>query len=250
MQSVMQFMGQLSEDMHMSSLNPGLQARDVMRLRRGELTSELGGLLLMFKSFPIAYFQNHIMQRSAYNGDGVANRAAYLAPLITASTVMGGVALMLNDLASGRDPREIYNEDKPIASLSKFGYQSMMKGGALGPLADLANIWEAADRDPGQAMTGPGVAYATNVFQFANAAMTGEKNRAMNEMMQIGRTSMPFHNLWWSKGIVNNLLLNDLHEFAAPGYKRRIKAAAQANYGAGMWMEEGRAPDLSNVVAD
>jgi len=187
------------------------------------------------------------MQRSAFNGNGIANRAAYLAPLVAFSSITGGVALILNDLASGRDPRTIYDENNG-ARLAKFGFQAMVKGGGMGILGDLLNVYESADRDPATNMAGPGLGYAINALQLSQAAGQGDWNRAGNELMQVGKGTMPFNNLWWSKGAVNGLIMNDLHEFVAPGYKRRLKAAAETNYGAGLYIEEGRAPDFGNVT--
>lgn len=257
-QAITQLLGMTIEESHMASLQPSQLASRVGGRHLGD--SELARVLFQFKQFPIAYFVQHIMQRSAMNGEGLSSRVAYTVPLVTASTVMGGLALMLGDIAAGRDPREIYDEEDWKSS-GKFAIQSLTKGGGLGILGDLLNPETVLTTDPASQQLGPGAGYLLNVGQLVHKGIgwgladEGESEAAQRkfgtEAAQLIRSSIPGQNIWWARGVLHNYVLNDLHEFMAPGYKDRVRGAAEKNYGAGYWIggEEGvRPPDFGNIM--
>jgi hypothetical protein len=257
-QAITQLLGMTIEESHMASLQPSQLASRVGSRHLGD--SELARVLFQFKQFPIAYFVQHIMQRSAMNGEGMSSRMAYTVPLVTASTVMGGLALMLADLAAGRDPREIYDEDDWKSS-GKFAIQAMTKGGGLGILGDLLNPETVLTTDPAAQQLGPGAGYLLNVGQLVHKgigwglAEEGDTEAAKakfgGEAAQLIKSSIPGQNIWWARAALHNYVLNDLHEFMAPGYKDRVRGAAEKNYGAGFWIggEEGtRPPDFGNII--
>jgi hypothetical protein len=171
-QAITQLLGMTIEESHMASLQPSQLASRVGGRHLGD--SELARVLFQFKQFPIAYFVQHIMQRSAMNGEGMSSRMGYVVPLVTASTVMGGLALMMADLAAGRDPREIYDEEDWKSS-GKFAIQAMTKGGGLGILGDLLNPETVLTTDPAAQQLGPGAGYLLNVGQLVHKGIA-EKN--------------------------------------------------------------------------
>jgi hypothetical protein len=257
--AITQLLGMTIEESHMASLQPSQLASRVGGRHLGD--SELARVLFQFKQFPIAYFVQHIMQRSAMNGEGLSSRVAYTVPLVTASTVMGGLALMLGDIAAGRDPREVYDEEDWKSS-GKFAVQAMTKGGGLGILGDLLNPETVLTTDPASQQLGPGAGYLLNVGQLVHKGIAwglaeeGDREAAQRkvgaEAAQLIRSSIPGQNIWWARGVLNNYVLNDLNEFMAPGYKDRVRGAAEKNYGAGFWIggEEGtRPPDFGNIIA-
>lgn len=255
-EAIQQLLGMTIEETHMASLQPSILATQPLKNQ-----GELGKLFFQFKQFPLAYFTQHVMQRSAMGGQGIGNRAKYLIPLIGISSILGGMALLIGDIASGRDPREAYNEDDP-RTLIKFGMAAFFKGGGLGILADLMNPENALTTDPVARQVGPGVGYGVNVLQLGHkslsaifAADEAERGKALEgaggEVAQIVKSSIPGQNIWYTRAVLHNLILNDMHELMSPGYKDRLKGATERNFGSGYWIggDEGvRAPNLSNIM--
>jgi hypothetical protein len=202
------------------------------------------------------------MERSAMNGKGVSSRLAYILPLIKASTYTGAMALWLNDISAGRDPREAFNEDDH-AKTSKFVVQAFLKGGGGGVLADFVSI--LGTRSPVESMTGPGMNYmlqgigtglsAVNTAIEAAAVPFGGGEDIDAALEQLGKNtlemtkkSIPMQNLWWAKGVLHNYMLRDVYELMSPGYTDRIHNSAEKNYSAGYWTDDPRMPNISNII--
>jgi hypothetical protein len=253
--AAMQLLSMTLEETYMASVQPSAATQEIWKVQRGKFFSELGGLFAQFKSFPMAMLVQHVIQRGGMNGNGFASRAAYTIPLITMGTLTGAMALWLNDIASGRDPRSAYEEDDP-KKLAKFAMQSFAKGGGAGIFGDLLNVdWS---RDPLKALSGPGVSWAVQASGVAARSVntllaTGTENyeseakKLGQDMTQLTRSSIPLGNLWWAKAALHNYALKDVYELMNPGYHDRVRGAAEKNYSAGYWTDEPRFPQLSNI---
>lgn len=254
-----QLIGIALDESHMASTQPSFRSTHALDQYVGD--SSILKLMTQFKSFPIAFFMQHIMERGLGGGHGVGNKWAYTASLVTASTVMGGVALLLSDLAAGRDPREVVDEEgKPNA---KFMAQAFFKGGGLGIVGDLFNTENWEGQDPIGSQMGPGVGYIVDLAQLglaagqyaaAEAGSSDEekaRKRMGSEGTRVLRSSIPGQNIWWARGVFNNLLLKDVNEFMSPGYSERAQQRAEKNYSSQYFIggDEGvRAPNLSNIM--
>lgn len=263
--TMLKYLAMVLEESHMASLQPSDISSAFLKGsgKRGELPSEIMGLLTQFKSFPVAMMFQHVIDRGLMGGKGIANKNTYLASLALFSTITGGMALLLGDIAAGRDPRTIFDENDPM-KLAKFGGQAMLKGGAFGAIADILNPQAYEGREPGISLFGPAVGFAVNAGQaaFAGGKMAvayisddgeefSKQSRTLAaEGMQLAKSSIPFQNLWWIRAAFHNYFLNEIHEFMAPGYKDRLKGALEKNYGAEQWASPDglRAPDFGNIV--
>jgi len=257
--AVYHLIGIALDESHMASVQPSFRAQHALDSVIGD--SSILKLMTQFKSFPIAYFLQHVYERGLNGGHGVGNKWIYNASLMTASTVLGGVALMLGDIAAGRDPRETIDEEGNVNK--KVMAQAFFKGGGLGIVGDLLNsdTWEG--QDPLASQMGPGVGYAVNVAQLLHktghylASESGSSDaekarRAMGaEAATVLRSSIPGQNLWWSRAVFHNILLRDVNEFLSPGYQDRMRGLAEKNNKAGYWIggDEGlRAPNMGNII--
>jgi hypothetical protein len=263
-ESILQLMAMTIEETHMASLQPSQVAGMALKGgKRGELLSELAGVAFQFKAFPIGMLINHVMDRGLRGGEGIANRNSYLVSLAILSSLTGGMALLLGDIAAGRDPRTVYDENDP-SKIAKFGMQAMVKGGGIGILGDLLNPEVYEGRDPAASLMGPGIGYGINAMQAVSAgakmgfaSVSGDEAEFQKqsrtlaaETSQLAKSSIPFQNLWWSRAAVHNYMLNELHELVSPGYKDRLRGAYEKNYGAGQWLspDSQRAPNFGNIV--
>lgn len=250
------------EQSHQAVLQPSALSMATLKgsAARGDVISEIAQMVLQFKSFPISFQRQALFERARFNAG--TNPMVFRAKLIGVTTILGGMALLLNDMASGKDPRQIYDEDDPMKSVD-FGVKAMLKGGGLGFFGDIMESITKAAEDPFRStnLSGPVAgeflgAVAPSVYHGVKALATGdekekEKFTKYAYKSMIGAT--PGQNLWFLKGFLHNVILNDLQEMANPGYNERTKKRIREDYGQEYWMgrgEELRAPDLGNIIGE
>lgn len=253
----------LVEETHMAVLQPSeLQS---FNLRRGHIPSEMMSLVAQFKTFPWAIFRQHFLDRANMEAAGF-NPWVYRARLLATTSILGGVALLLNDLATGRDPREIFpDESDPDRKkkLATFGAQAVLKGGGLGYFADIAEAMYGVGESPYKiaGLLGPaggyvGTSVAPMAYHGIQAMASGDKKET-EKFTRYAYDSIkgitPGQNLWYVKGVLHNVLLHDLHEMAAPGYAKRARDSAKKNFESEYWLGMGRdtrQPNFANIAAD
>lgn len=81
----------------------------------------------MFKSFVGAFVVNQ--SRIFTMKQGAAAKAAYVGDLLLSTTMVGALAIQINEMLMGRDPRPM-NDDM-------FWLNALIKGGGLGPVGDI-----------------------------------------------------------------------------------------------------------------
>lgn len=244
------------EEAETAVMQPSLHSQAIAPLHKGEILSELGGSVFQFKSFAIGFMNQHMYQRAEMMG-GTVNQYAYRLNLLAMTTVLGGVGLLLGDIAQGKDPRKIFdsNSDDPLKPTAKFAMQAMLKGGGLSVYGDLLNLFtEEGQRDPIEHMTGPmfgQIAKTLKTGQEIRKASIGENSNVAKASLALAREFVPMNNLIWTRAVWNNYLMAELNEMASPGYMGRIKGLAEKNYGSDYYAGMGnglRAPNFGNMV--
>lgn len=248
------------EQSHQAVLQPGELSQATLKGsgNRGELQSEMSSLIFQFKSFPISIWRQAFVERARFGPD--SNPLLFRAKLLAWTSALGGLSLMLNDMALGKDPRQVYDEDDPNVAL-QFGFKAMMKGGGLGFFGDLFDSVVSASADPWKStgIMGPAAgqflgSMSPAMYHGVSALVSGdekEKERFSKYAYKSAVGLVPGQNLWFLKGFLHNVLLDDLQEMANPGYKKRLKARAREDYNQEYWLgrgEELRAPNISNIV--
>lgn len=245
------------EEQNIAVIEPGARERasTTAATQAGTAQGELMRSIFMFKSFPHAMIKRHV-ERGLKAYDGVTGKAAYLATLISLQTLFGAVAMEVNDLVSGRDPRNLNPLEKHGA---KNLLAALLKGGALGIYGDfLFNEASANGRSMIETMAGPvagslaaiDAATRGNVIQF----LRGEETNAGAELTRAARGLVPGTNLWYAKAALDHLIFQDMQEYFSPGYLARMRAKAQREYGTTWWwapgqdIDQARAPNLANIV--
>lgn len=255
-QAATQLMAVVLEEQNVAVIEPGARERaGTAALRAGTLQGELWRSVMLFKSFPHAMLLRHV-ERGLKAYEGTAGKVGYLASLIALQTLFGAVAMEVNDIISGRDPRNLNPIEKHGA---RNLFAAFLKGGALGIYGDfLFSEASANGRSMVETMAGPvasayaGIDAATrgNVIQF----MRGDETNAGAELTRVARGLIPGTNLWYAKAALDHAVFYELQELFNPGYLARTKAKAQREYGTTWWwapnqdIEEARAPNFGNIV--
>lgn len=233
------------EEAEMAVLQPNLHSTTFVPLRKGEVMSELGAAALQFKSFAIAFANNHLIQRAG----SMDSPAMYRLSLLATTTVLGGMGLFLNDLAQGKDPRDVYDPENPHKSI-KFGMQALVKGGGLSIAGDLLNVFmEEGARPATEQLTGPFFGQVSKTLKVGQEAAQGDAQGTAKAAINLGREFVPFNNLIWTRAVWNNYLMSELNELASPGYKGRMRGLAEKNYGQEYYLGMGVEPRLPNLSA-
>lgn len=246
------------EEGNIAVIEPGARERADMTsgTRAGTFKGELLRSIFLFKSFPHAMFKRHISRGLQSYGDW-QGKAGYLGMLLAMQTVFGAIALEVNDVLSGRDPRTLNPlDDKGPRNL----IAAILKGGAFGIYGDF--LFEEAGangRSPVETLAGPvastiaGAAALTqgNMVQF----LRGEETHGGAELVKFLRGITPGSNLWYLKAATDHIAFNQMQEFFSPGYLAKAQARAYRNAGTTYWWqprdakgEQMRAPDIENIA--
>jgi hypothetical protein len=246
---------------HMAVVEPGASDRLLMGggSSKGKWSGELGKAFWQFKSFPWAFMRKHFVERGWQGQDTVGGKLAYVAPLFVASTLMGALAIEIQDMLSGKQPRPLYGGDEKI--LLKNWIAAVLKGGALGVYGDfLAGEASGNARSALGATLGPlanTVAHAGNLtLGNAVASMGNAPTHFGQEAVAFAKGLTPGGNLWYTKAATDHYIFDYLQNQLNPGYLARMQSRAQRQFGSRYWWAPGTPigtasqPDLSNIVAN
>jgi hypothetical protein len=248
-------LGHVLEETDVAVIEPGVRERAWMHagMQRGTMKGELVKSFFVFKSFPIAMLTRHWTR--ALDMPSMGATAAYIAPLTLYTTLLGAAALELNEMASGRDPRQAFNGGVPDG---RFWLAAAMKGGALGIYGDfLFSDATQYGSGPLASLTGPVIGMAEDAFKLTQGnilqASRGNKTNFGAELVRFVKGNTPFANLWYTKAVTDHLIFHNIQEAANPGYLKRVQTRAKREFGQQFWWEPGRAtparmPEFGRVV--
>lgn len=249
-QAATRLMAYVEGETSMAIIEPGARERVAMfgSMQRGTAASELWRSVLQFKSFPIAAFMRH--GERALAQEGAIGKGAYIAGLVAMTTVMGGIAMQLNEVASGRDPKSMADP--------KFWGQAFLKGGALGLYGDfLFADYTQYGTSIGGVLGGPLIGDIENVMRMTMGNVqkdaAGKKLDVGAEAVKFLKGHVPGANLWYTKAATDRLIFNKLQDMASPGYTQRMEQRARQQFNQQYYWRPGsvtpdRAPDLSRAA--
>lgn len=255
-QAATKLLGIILEESDMAVIQPGARERALMQsnLQAGTWKGELARSFFQFKAFPIAMITRHV--RRGLSGNA-GNRAVYLASLMAATTVLGVMSMQVNEVLSGRDPRNL----NPLEKGGTRGWiAGMLKGGSLGLYGDF--LFGEASRygqTPIAAALGPTVGLAESALQLSQQNMMqmleGKDTQFGAEATRFVRSNAPGANLWYAKAAFDHLFFHQLQEYFSPGYLAKMRARSQREYGQDFYWQPGeftpdRAPDLGAMTGD
>ena len=238
--TVTSYMAFLRDESGMASLAPDLGTRAVTNLMgpRGTVGGEAWRCIMLFKSFPIGFMRRHLERYGdlAQTG-GLSDRAKYAGLLIGSTTIAGAISVQLKALAAGRDLQDsdLTNRD--------FWLQAFATGGGAGFLSDI--IVSAVDEKNAYGSPnflrafGPVIQTGLDTWDvlkgLSGEALYDKETQSAAKALRLLRGHMPFVNLWYTKGVFDRAIYNDLMEWASPGYTARIENWSLKNTGQQYW---------------
>lgn len=240
-------------------IEPGARERTLLtgNTQRGTWGGELLRSFLQFKSFPIAMIARH-WERAIKLNKNTRGKVGYIAALVAMQTLMGAVAMQINEIVSGRNPRNL----NPFEG--EYGTQNLLaavlKGGALSLYGDfLFADTNTYGRTLAAALGGPGLGLLEDSFKLTVGNLQqlakGEETDFGAEAARFARGYTPGANLWYTKAATDRLIFWNMQELANPGYLRRMQATQREFNGATYWWdpanpERVRPVDVAQAVGE
>jgi len=204
-------------------------------LGRATIEGQAWRSAMMLKSFPVTIATTHFY-RAAYQAT-TADKLAYAGTLAVTTTIMGGMALQMKDIAAGREPRPM---DDPAFFAAAF-----QQGGGLGIFGDF--LFSDVNRYGGgitQTLAGPtGQLIDTGVkFTLGNIreAVKGEETNILGEAVQLGKRYAP--EIWQTR-LFTDAMWDQAEMMANPDAQRRfnrIVRKRQKEFNQGYWWKPGK----------
>ena len=203
-------------------------------LGRATIEGQAWRSVMMLKSFPITIATTHFY-RAAYQAT-TADKLAYAGLLATTSTIMGGMALQMKDIAAGREPRPMDD--------AKFFAAAFQQGGGLGIFGDF--LFSDVNRFGGgltQTITGPTGQLLDSAVKFTlgniREAVKGEETNILGESVQLLKRYSP--NTWQTV-LFTNAMADQIEMMANPDAQKRFNRLAkkrQKEFNQGYWWKPG-----------
>ncbi|MBD9459112.1 hypothetical protein IB241_15625 [Pseudomonas sp. PDM05] len=252
-QAATKLLGAVLDETNMAIIEPGAREKAMMHggVERGTMKGELVRSFWQFKSFSIGMIMRHGARGMAQEGWG---KAGYLAALVASTTVLGGMAIQLSEIAAGRDPKDITDDKKWGVPGLRFGMAAFLKGGAMGLYGDfLFSDTSQGGSSPLAALGGPIAGDLESIFKLKDNAADGEVNQTGGKLVRLAKSHLPGANLWYTKAATDHLIFNQLQDYFSPGYLRRMKQRARKEFKQSYWWEPGdstpdRGPNLGAAV--
>ncbi|QLN83162.1 hypothetical protein HV113_06385 [Klebsiella pneumoniae] len=225
----------VSEEVDMAVITPGAREQLLTGggLQRGTWKGELTRSVFLFKSFPISVVLRHWTRAMGMPSAG--GRAAFIAAFLASTTMLGALSQQLNDLASGRNPREMTGKDA-----GKFWLGALLKGGGLGLYGDF--LLSDHTRYGGGAlasMLGPVAGLVDDVVKLAQGiplnAVEGKPEQTGGDLVKLGKGLIPGANLWYAKAALDHMIFNQLQEYFSPGYLRKMEQRSKKEFNQTYW---------------
>jgi hypothetical protein len=209
---------------------------------RASVTGQLVRTLTNLKSFPITIVQTHLYRLANQEGMG---KLQYAGLLLAVSTVMGGLALQLKDVASGRTPRETGFEDKDPKKMRKFIGAAIAQGGGLGIFGDY--LFSDVNRfgigpisspfgPSGELATKTGLLTLGNLQQF----LAGDETNIVPEALQYLKRYTP--DVWQTR-LLTDSMFDQLTIMADSRFEKKFRRQMrkrQKDYSQDYWWKKGK----------
>ncbi|HAS1884765.1 hypothetical protein [Enterobacter hormaechei] len=234
-EAMRRLLGAVSEEVDMAVITPGAREQVLTGggLQRGTWKGELTRSVFLFKSFPISVVMRHWTRAMGMPSAG--GRAAYIATFLASTTILGALSQQLNDLASGRNARDMTGKDA-----GKFWLGALLKGGGLGLYGDF--LLSDHTRYGGGAlasMLGPVAGLVDDVVKLGQGiplnAVEGKSEQTGGDLVKLGKGLTPGANIWYLKAALDYMIFNQMQEYFSPGYLRKMEQRSKKEFNQTYW---------------
>lgn len=218
-------------------LHPDAETMALMRqgTRPGTVVGEAARFIGQFKSFSISYLQK-IVGREIYgrgsdtllqamrNGHG---EMLGLANIILWTTAFGYGAMVTKDLLKGRNPRDPENYKTWMAALAQGGGMGIYGDFLFGETNRMGGgLWSSA--------LGPVAGATSDLYDLYQRAKSGDDVAA--QALRVGIQNTPFLNLFYTRTVLDYLILYRIQEAMNPGYLRRLEHRVERDNAQTFWL--------------
>ncbi len=217
------------------------RARERVAMTRGTKPGTVWGesvrAFTQFWSFSAAILGRHITP--AARGYAGQTPVALLAHVILASTALGYLALQAKQIAKGREPRPLFDEDGEFVGGELF-MASLLQGGGLGIYGDWL-FGEANRNGMGfsvGSLGGPAVSEMERLTTIVRKAVSGDPGQLEDlpsDVINGVKANTPFLNLFYARAAMDYLIFYRLQEATNPGSVARYEKRVERDTGAG-WL--------------
>lgn len=194
-----------------------------MGTKGGTWLGEFMRFSMQFKSFPIAVLQK-AAGREIHGKTGNMASALGIAHMVIGMTIFGYMAMTAKDMLRGKTPRDPRNW--------KTFFAASLQGGALGIYGDFL-FRDLSHYGGGLISTAAGPT-ATTVDSLAKAltsSIQGDPTKGAKELTRTIIQNIPFINLFYTRTILDYLILHQIYEQISPNYMRRMERRLERDYG-------------------
>lgn len=203
-------------------------------------------------SWPITYLYTQIAARWLEPGVSGASFAVQMANMFIGMTLMGGFATYVRDIASGKDPQNVFNPD--------FLLRAAATGGSFGIVGDWMFREHYSELDALSKAVGPGFGIAAHALSIplrtAQSVVTGKEYNVGRDTTRLLRQITPFSTLWYGKVGFERLVFDQLQNWVDPkageSFRQKRKRSAREHDQTYWWApgdtKPARLPDVSRVL--
>ena len=150
-------------------------------------------------------------------------RVMGVAHLVVGMTIFGYLAMTAKDMLRGRKPRDPRNWKTFLAST--------MQGGAVGIYGDFL-FRDLSHYGGGAAETaiGPVLGEAANIAKAFSQAFQGDIEGSATSLTRSIVQNIPYINLFYTRTVLDYMILHQLYEFLSPNYTRRMEKRLKKDY--------------------
>ena len=192
----------------------------------GTIPGEIFRSFGQFKSFAISVITRTITPWLANASKGQA--VLGLSHLLMTTTALGYLSICCKEAVKGRTAPEMNR---------KTFFRALCQGGALGIIGDVLFGEAQGNVDLLAALEGPTFGKANDVYNVYLKAMNGDDAAA--EALRRFRNWLPGQNIFYAKIPLDYLIMNNVYEWANPGYLQRLERNLYNKTGQDYWFNEG-----------
>lgn len=217
-------------------LEPDADVRATMRqgTRPGTPVGELMRFVFQFKGYPLAFTRN-VFGREIYGyGEKAFGQGSVqgIAALIATTTALGYLSMTVKDLLKGRNPRDPEDRATIVAA--------MLQGGGAGIYGDfLFGDYSRFGRSALETAAGPVPSLAADAVGLLQGLARGNKDAG--DALRLALDNTPYLNLFYSRVLLNYLVLYQIQEAMAPGTLRRMESRIETQNNQTFWLPPSEA---------
>ncbi len=243
------------EEQDFAVIEPGARERTWMTAgtESGTVKGEITRSFFLLKAFPISMIAKHWTR--ALSQPAKSGKAAYVAQLLAAQTILGAVAMGVNDILSGREPTDMTGDGAGKAWLAAF-----LKGGSLGIYGDfLFSPQTGYGQSALATLLGPAAGAIEDVYDLsienARQLSAGEEADFGAEAVKFVDRYTPGASIWYVKAALDRMIFQQMQDALNPGYLDRMVARQQRERGTEYWWRPGDtlpqdAPNPAAAIGD